>query len=46
MDLNLDGFKTWLTANKNYSKATISNTVSRMKRADKIMLFKIEIQAK
>jgi DNA (cytosine-5)-methyltransferase 1 len=37
MDLNLDGFKTWLTANKNYSKATISNTVSRMKRADKIL---------
>ena len=37
MDLNLNRFKTWLTANKNYSKATISNTVSRMKRADKIL---------
>ncbi|MEK4627359.1 MAG: DNA cytosine methyltransferase [Solibacillus sp.] len=37
MNLNLDRYRIWLTNNKNYSKATISNTVSRMKRADKIL---------
>jgi DNA (cytosine-5)-methyltransferase 1 len=37
MNLNLDRYRVWLTTNKNYSKATISNTVSRMKRADKIL---------
>lgn len=37
MNLNLDKYRIWLTTNKNYSKATISNTVSRMKRADKIL---------
>ncbi len=37
MSLHLDRYKSWLTDNKNYSKKTISNTVSRMKRADKIL---------
>lgn len=48
--MDLDGFKTWLTANKKYSKETISNIVSRMKRANNILpwfndmvyLFRIE----
>lgn len=35
--MDLDGFKIWLTANKNYSKATISDIVSRMKRANNIL---------
>lgn len=37
MDLNLDGFKTWLINNKDFSSATISDTVSRMKRANRIL---------
>lgn len=35
--MNLDSFKDWLTNNTNYSKATISDTVSRVRRADKIL---------
>ncbi|QUG42634.1 DNA cytosine methyltransferase [Psychrobacillus sp. INOP01] len=37
MGLNLNGFKMWLAANKDYCKETISDTVSRMKRADNIL---------
>ena len=35
--MNLEVFKDWLTDHTNYSKATISNTVSRVKRADKML---------
>jgi len=35
--MDLDEFRIWLTANKNYSKETISNIVSRMKRANNIL---------
>lgn len=35
--IDLSNFKLWLTENKSYSSATISNTVSRFKRADKIL---------
>lgn len=34
---DLSNFKIWLTENKNYSKKTISNIVSRFKRADNIL---------
>ncbi len=33
----LSNFKLWLTENKNYSKKTISNIVSRLKRADSML---------
>jgi DNA (cytosine-5)-methyltransferase 1 len=35
--MNLNGFKDWLTNNTDYSKATIGDTVSRVRRADKIL---------
>lgn len=35
--MDLIDFKLWLTENKNYSTKTISNTVSRFKRANKIL---------
>ncbi len=35
--MDLLGFKEWLVSSKNYSKETISNIVSRAKRADKIL---------
>ena len=42
MSMDLLGFKEWLIANKNYSSKTISNIVSRVKRADKILSWKNE----
>jgi len=35
--VNFDGFKLWLSLNTTYSNATISNTISRFKRADTIL---------
>ena len=35
--VNYDGFKLWLSVNTSYSNATISNTISRFKRADSIL---------
>lgn len=35
--IDIQGFKSWLSAQSNYSNATISNTVSRMKRADSLL---------
>src|SRR5699024_5252985 len=37
MSLDLEGYREWLINNQNYSSKTISNTVSRMRRANKIM---------
>ena len=37
MELDLEGYRDWLINNQNYSKKTISNTVSRMKRANRIL---------
>lgn len=33
----MDGFKKWLNQNYNYTDRTISNTISRIRRADKIL---------
>lgn len=35
--IDINGFKNWLVASSNYSNATISNTISRLKRADSIL---------
>lgn len=35
--VDISGFKSWLSASSNYSNATISNTISRLKRADSIL---------
>ena len=35
--IDLSNFKLWLTENKNYTEKTISNYVSRFKRADNIL---------
>ena len=35
--MDYKGFKIWLISNQNYSKATISNIVSRAKRANNIL---------
>lgn len=37
MDLKLNDFRNWLMLNKDFSKETISDTVSRMKRANRIL---------
>lgn len=37
--MELGEFKTWLTINEKYSKETIGDIVSRMKRADNILLW-------
>ena len=34
---DMNGFKNWLTSNTSYSKATVSDTVSRVKRANSIL---------
>ena len=35
--VEINGFKSWLTTKSNYSNATISNILSRLKRADSIL---------
>lgn len=35
--IDVEMFKTWLKSNTTYSDAVISDTISRMKRADKIL---------
>lgn len=48
--VDTNGFRNWLECNTNYSKEVVGDTVSRIKRADKILewyddevyLFKIE----
>lgn len=35
--IELNGFRSWLANSSQYSKATISNTLSRLKRANKIL---------
>ncbi len=35
--IELNGFKSWLATSSEYSKATISNTISRLKRADSLL---------
>jgi len=35
--VDVNGFKSWLVASSNYSNATISNTISRLRRADNIL---------
>jgi len=35
--IDVEMFKAWLKSNTTYSKAVISDTISRMKRADKIL---------
>lgn len=35
--IDVEMFKTWLKSNTTYSEAVISDTVSRIKRADKIL---------
>ena len=34
---NIDRFKTWLDTNSTYTKATKSNIISRLRRADKMV---------
>jgi hypothetical protein len=35
--VNVEMFKAWLKSNTTYSEAVISDTISRVKRADKIL---------
>lgn len=35
--IDVEMFKTWLKSNTTYSEAVISDTISRVKRADKIL---------
>lgn len=35
--IDINGFKSWLVSTSGYSNATVSNTVSRLKRADTIL---------
>lgn len=40
--MNTEGFKKWLTTNTNYSDRVISDIVSRLKRADRILTVRPE----